>query len=103
MTKQTGKKILIDLENGKVHVIDSEPETVYAMGTPEAFEVVSRAWLRAGWDNKHIYSFTWLGRPIIQLPEDIIRLQEVIYSVRPDVIIETGIAHGGGLVFYASL
>ena len=50
-----------------------------------------------------MYGFTWFGRPVIQLPEDIIRVQEVIYGVRPAVIIETGIAHGGSLVFYASL
>src|SRR6185503_2597265 len=56
-----------------------------------------------GWDNKYVYSFSWLGRPIIQLPEDMVRLQEIIYRVQPDVIIETGVAHGGSLVFYASL
>src|SRR5262249_51224224 len=50
-----------------------------------------------------VYSFTWLGRPIIQLPEDMFRLQEVIYRLKPDVIIETGIAHGGSLVFHAGL
>jgi cephalosporin hydroxylase len=44
-----------------------------------------------------------MGRPIIQLPEDMLRIQEVIYRVRPDVLIETGIAHGGSLIFYASL
>ena len=44
-----------------------------------------------------------MGRPIIQLPEDMIRVQEVIYRVRPDVIIETGVAHGGSLIYYASL
>ena len=65
--------------------------------------IISQAWLRAGWDAKHVYTFTWLGRPIIQLPEDIIRLQETIYSLRPDVIVETGVAHGGSAVFFASL
>src|SRR5581483_3363616 len=52
---------------------------------------------------RYTYSFTWMGRPIIQLPEDMMRIQEVIYQVRPDVILETGVAHGGSLVFYASL
>ena len=75
----------------------------YGIGSPEAFRILSRLWLRSGWDNKYVYSFTWLGRPIIQLPEDMLRLQEVIHAVRPDVIVETGVAHGGGLVFYASL
>ena len=71
--------------------------------TPEAFSVLSRCWLKVGWDQKQVYSFTWLGRPMIQLPEDMIRLQEVIYSLRPDVIVETGVAHGGSLIFHATL
>ncbi len=49
------------------------------------------------------YNYEWLGRPIIKLPEDIVRVQEVIYQDKPDVIIETGIAHGGTPVFHASL
>lgn len=75
----------------------------YPLGSPEAFKVLSQAWLRSGWDTKYVYSFSWLGRPLIQLPEDVLRLQEVIYTLRPDLIIETGVAHGGGLVFYATL
>src|SRR5205807_9115079 len=75
----------------------------YKLGTPEAFAIISNLWLRSGWDNKYVYSFTWLGRPIIQLPEDHIRIQEVVYSVKPDVIIETGVAHGGSLIFYGNL
>src|SRR3954464_12127353 len=73
------------------------------MASAEGFAAASRAWLRAGWDAKHVYSFTWFGRPIIQLPEDIVRLQELIWTERPDAIVETGIAHGGSLVFFASL
>jgi len=52
---------------------------------------------------KYSYNFDWLGRPIIQLPQDIVALQEIIWEVKPDLIIETGIAHGGGLIFYASM
>lgn len=68
-----------------------------------AFELISQQWLLVGWNEKYPYTFSWLGRPIIQLPEDMIRAQEVIYRVKPDVIVETGIAHGGSLIFYASL
>ena len=82
---------------------ESDGELVLPLGTPAAFEIASKAWLRAGWDVKHHYSFSWLGRPVIQLPEDLVRMQELIASIRPDVIIETGIAHGGSLIFYASL
>ena len=49
------------------------------------------------------YNFDWLGRPFIQIPQDIVALQEIIWKTKPDLIIETGIAHGGGLIFYASM
>ncbi len=52
---------------------------------------------------KYSYNFKWLGRPIIQLPQDILGLQEIIWNIRPDLIIETGIAHGGSIVFSASM
>lgn len=73
------------------------------IGSREAFALLSQLWLRAGWDTKYVYSFSWLGRPIIQLPDDLIRLQEVIYRVQPDLIIEVGVAHGGSLIFCAGL
>jgi len=69
----------------------------------EAFEIISALWVKVGWNEKYEYTFSWMGRPIIQNPEDIIRAQEVIYQVKPDVIVESGIAHGGGLIFFASL
>jgi cephalosporin hydroxylase len=52
---------------------------------------------------KYSYNFTWLGSPIIQFPQDMIAMQEIIWQVKPDLIIETGIAHGGSLIFYASM
>jgi len=69
----------------------------------EAFEILSDLWLKTSWNQKYPYTFTWLGRPIIQHPEDLIRFQEVLYSVKPDVLVETGVAHGGSLIFYAAL
>jgi len=95
--------IKIDLKNSEVTVEDGGGTITHGLATPEAFAIISQAWLRCGWDTKHVYTFTWLGRPVIQLPEDLLRLQEVIYAVKPDVIIETGVAHGGGLAFYATL
>jgi cephalosporin hydroxylase len=68
-----------------------------------AFSLLSEAWVKVGWGVRYTYGFAWMGRPMIQLPDDMIRIQEVIYRVRPDVLIETGVAHGGSLVFYASL
>ena len=95
--------IHIDMERGEVVLDGADGDARYALGTAEGFAAVSRAWVRAGWDAKYVYSFTWMGRPIIQLPDDLLRLQEVIYAIQPDVIVETGIAHGGSLIFYASL
>lgn len=69
----------------------------------EAFELISDIWMKTSWNQKYSYTFTWMGRPIIQHPEDLVRLQEVIYTLKPDVIIETGVAHGGSLILYASL
>lgn len=96
-------KIIIDTDKKTFTYSDNGKEQQLSLYTKEAFEVLSQLWLKTGWDQKYIYTFSWMGRPIIQLPEDMIRIQEVIYRVRPDVIIETGIAHGGSLIFYASL
>ena len=60
-------------------------------------------WLHESMTKDYVYNFSWLGRPIIQSPQDIIALQEIIWDVKPDMIIETGIAHGGSLIFSASM
>ena len=52
---------------------------------------------------QYSYNFSWMGRPIIQYPQDMIAMQELIWEIKPDLIIETGIAHGGSLIYYASL
>ncbi|MBU6496948.1 MAG: class I SAM-dependent methyltransferase [Rhodospirillales bacterium] len=96
--------LTIDETLGQVMVASADgTRRVHAMDSPEAFAAVSAAWLRCGWDVKYVYGFTWMGRPVIQLPEDLIRIQELVWRLRPDVIVETGVAHGGSLVFYASL
>jgi cephalosporin hydroxylase len=96
-------RITIDPATASVIVESGAEAGTYPFDSPEAFRLVSDAWLRLGWDQKYVYSFTWLGRPVIQLPEDLLRVQEVIVSVGPDVIVETGVAHGGSLVFYATI
>lgn len=75
----------------------------HPLDSAAGFRAVSWAWLRAGWDAKYVYGFTWLGRPLIQLPEDALRLQELIVEIRPDVVLETGVAHGGSAVLSASV
>jgi cephalosporin hydroxylase len=96
-------RISIDTESKTLIQDVAGQSTQIALYSRESFEIISQIWLKVGWNEKYPYTFTWLGRPIIQLPEDMIRVQEVIYRVRPDVIIETGVAHGGSLIFYASL
>jgi len=63
----------------------------------------SKAWLRKAFKHKYMYNFSSMGRPIIQLPNDILAMQELIWRVKPDLIIETGIAHGGSLILSASM
>jgi cephalosporin hydroxylase len=96
-------KLIINTDdNTLTQEIDSEKH-VFNLYTKESFELISQQWLKIGWNQKSIYTFTWMGRPIIQLPDDMIRLQEVIYHIKPDVIFETGVAHGGSLIYHASL
>lgn len=63
----------------------------------------ARAFIRESVRSRYFYNFSWLGRPVIQYPQDLMMLQEIIWKVKPDLIIETGIAHGGSLIFYASM
>lgn len=95
--------ITIDIENSTLSIEENGERKDYSLSDPRAFAILSAAWLRGGWDAKYVYTFSWMGRPIIQLPEDMLRIQEVIHSIKPDVIVETGVAHGGSLIFYSSL
>ncbi len=96
-------KLIIDTDSKQLVQELNEKRVCFDLYSKEAFMLLSHQWLKVGWNQKYTYTFSWLGRPIIQLPEDIVRIQEVIYRVQPDVIIETGVAHGGALVYYASL
>jgi len=96
-------KIILDIDNKVLIEDDTGSLRNYDLYSREAFEIISRYWLKVGWSMKYPYTFSWLGRPVIQLPEDMIRVQEVLFNVQPDIIIETGVAHGGSLIFYASL
>lgn len=76
---------------------------IEALGKDLTLQGLSNIWLREGLRYNYSYNFTWLGRPIIQYPQDVIAMQEIIWQVKPNLIIETGIAHGGSLIFYASM
>jgi cephalosporin hydroxylase len=93
----------VDTERQTMRITEASSEREIDLFSPEAFELVADLWVRTGWVNKYSYAFSWLGRPIIQLPDDMVRIQEAIWQIKPDVIIETGVAHGGSLIFYASL
>ncbi|HLD68030.1 MAG TPA: CmcI family methyltransferase [Pseudomonas sp.] len=96
-------KLTVDTDNNKLILDEQGTVRELELYTDQAFELLSREWVRLGWNQKYPYTFSWMGRPVIQLPEDMIRIQEAIYRVKPDVIVETGIAHGGSLIYYASL
>lgn len=94
-------KITIDTE--KQTIFDETKGESVPLYSSEGFKIISKIWLKVGWNEKHVYTFSWMGRPIIQLPEDMIRVQEAVFQVKPTVIVETGIAHGGSLIYSASL
>jgi cephalosporin hydroxylase len=76
---------------------------VAGFGLDEELKAQSMAWVRESMLRMYVYNFDWLGRPIIQYPQDMVGMQELIWRVRPDLIVETGIAHGGSLVLSASM
>ena len=96
-------KLALDTETQTLTVSEDGRTETLPLYSKQAFEAISRQWVRVGWNQKYQYTFSWMGRPVIQLPEDMVRMQEVIYRLQPDIIIETGVAHGGSLIFYASL
>jgi cephalosporin hydroxylase len=91
--------IEVDREHGTIAV---DGRTM-PLDSAEGFAALSDAWLDAAMRIKQQYTFTWFGRPVIQFGDDLVRLQEIIHRVQPDVIVETGVAHGGSLIFFASL
>ena len=78
-------------------------ENIRGLAADKDIQSLSRIWCRETNRNNYTYNFSWLGRPIIQYPQDIVAMQELIWQVKPDLIIETGIAHGGSLILSASM
>ena len=96
-------KIIIDTDAKTLETHAGAESSQQPLFSRESFKLISELWIKTGWAQRYSYTFTWLGRPIIQLPEDVLRIQEVVFRIKPDIIIETGIAQGGSLIFYASL
>lgn len=78
-------------------------DNIKALGEDYKLRRLTHSWMEQSNAHGYTYNFTWLGRPIIQYPQDMVAMQELIWSVRPDLIIETGIAHGGSLILSASM
>lgn len=76
---------------------------VEQMAEDVSLRELTKEWFNASTKYEYSYHFTWLGRPIIQFPQDIMAIQEIIWKVKPDLIVETGVAHGGSLIFSASM
>jgi cephalosporin hydroxylase len=78
-------------------------ENIRKLGSDTRLRALAMELMQAAGKHRYTYHFTWLGRPAIQFPQDLLAIQEIVWRVRPDLIVETGVAHGGGLIFYASL
>lgn len=83
--------------------VQTDPGVREVLEASDEFRQLGERWLTEACKQRYMYGFAWLGRPIIQLPQDIVAMQELIWQVRPDVIVETGIAHGGSLILSASM
>lgn len=78
-------------------------EEIARQGQDGELQNLSRCWFDASIKTRYSYHFEWMGRPIIQYPQDIMAMQEILWRTKPDLVIETGVAHGGSIVFYASI
>ena len=93
----------VDLDQRTFGVSSEDGSQTIAFDSDEAAALAAHLWKQVGWDTKFVYSFSWHGRPIIQVPDDLVRMQEAFFEVGPDVVIEVGVAHGGSAVFFAGL
>ncbi len=89
--------------NDELEFANEVTSRIAAQGKDKELASSAEKFLEAGLKTRYIYNFSWLGRPIIQAPQDIVALQEVIFKTKPDVIIDIGIARGGSIVFFASM
>ena len=90
-------------ENENEKFLRERSADIQAMGRDESLRAKSIEWMIHADKYKYTYNFTWMGRPIIKFPNDMIAQQEIVWRTKPDFIIETGIAHGGSIIFSASL
>ena len=89
--------------NAEEQFASEREERLRLFASDPTLNTLAHDWIFHSMQQKYLYNFDWLGRPIIQYPEDMVAVQELIWTVRPTLIIETGIAHGGSLVLSASI
>jgi cephalosporin hydroxylase len=91
------------MSNPILKFIEERIQRIRNNGSNTALKAAADSFNTASNTAQYSYNFSWMGRPIIQYPQDMIAMQELIWEIKPDLIIETGIAHGGSLIFYASI
>lgn len=91
------------MENQNEKFKQETKERLTVNATNEELSASAKVFMASSTEPKYSYNFSWLGRPVIQYPQDIVAMQELIFSIQPDLIIETGIAHGGSLIFMSSM
>ena len=89
--------------NPREQFLEEVRRNIEGLKSDEDVQALSRIWLREITRYKYAYNFSWMGRPIIQFPQDMVGMQELMWEAQPDLVIETGIAHGGSIIYYASL
>lgn len=90
-------------QGSKLSLDNGRTKTTVDLYSREGLDFLSNLWIKAAAEHRVMYEPTWLGRPIIQFPTDVVAVQELLWKIRPDVVVETGIAHGGSLVLSASI
>lgn len=96
-------RITIDTGARLLQADESGSTVEYPLFSPQAFRILSHQWLLLGWNLGHWKTFSWMGRQILQLPDDILRLAELLWRLRPDVVVETGVYEGGSTLLFAAL
>jgi len=96
-------RLSIDTDLAMIEVHEGNHSERIPLYSRKALEILSEIWIKVQWNELNWRSFSWLGQPIWQLPDDLLRLQEVLIQIVPDVIVETGVNEGGSTLFFASL
>jgi cephalosporin hydroxylase len=96
-------KIIIDTDELIIQTRNGGNEVDIPLYSQEGFRLLSSIWIKQEWNQLHWQTFSWFGFPVWQFPDDLLRLQEIIVALRPDVIVETGVSQGGSSIFFATL